>query len=261
MKKLSILLVVALVASVAGASTINESNSRLYWRDSSGDPMDNTVNAAPGDVVFIQLMVNTTSNQGNGKDFFLNATFDAADGVIDTTPAPGGMVTVDTDMYMTFRDYQNPGGSSWNYTGVEIITYGAGFDALTIDFNGPTNLYPYQLTNGSDPGGTPIGETGTAGALTASEYFTTLGSGGVVAGFWVPIRADATPGSTTFFDVVVTSSGAWGGSGWNGSLTEAGNAGSYDDAAYAMQINIVPEPATMSLLAIGGIAALIRRKK
>jgi|SaaInl4_150m_RNA_FD_contig_31_1800216_length_1022_multi_4_in_0_out_0_1 hypothetical protein len=259
MKKLSILLVVALVASAASANVL-DGNTRLYWRDNDGAPNDSRVTAAPGDVVFIQLSINSTSNQGNGKDYFLNASFDAADGVIDTTAAPGGFVTVDTDMYMTFRDYQNPGGSSWNYTGVEIISYGAGFDTLNIDFNGPTNLYPYSNPNGGDTGGAPIGETGTAGALTASEYFTTLGSGGVVAGFWVPIASDATPGSTTFFDVVVTSSGAWGGAGWGGALTEAGT-GAYDDATYAMQISIVPEPATMSLLAIGGIAALIRRKK
>jgi hypothetical protein len=252
---------------------------RLYWRDYDANPNDSRVTAAPGTSVFIQLMINSTSNQGNGKDFFLNADWDSS--VVDTTAAPGQYVAVDTDMYMTFRDYQNPGGSSWNYTGVETISYGGSLDTLTIDFNGPGNLYPYQLTNGSDTGGTPIGETGTAGALTASEYFTTLGSGGVVAGFWVPIRADAVVGSTTRFDVNITSSGAWGGSGWHAALTEAGtedwmdwqNATMWVDDGeggsvevpvgvdYSMVITVVPEPATMGLLAVGGIAALLRRRK
>ncbi len=33
------------------------------------------------------------------------------------------------------------------------------------------------------------------------------------------------------------------------------------DDPFALQINIIPEPATMSLLAIGGVAALIRRRR
>ena len=112
----------------------------------------------------------------------------------------------------------------------------------------------------------PTGETGTGGALTAQQYFDTLGSGGVIAGFWVPIRADATPGSSTRFDVNVTSSGPWGGNGWHAALTEAGNEDTYDwgtlgESDYHMIITVTPEPATMGLLAIGGVAALIRRKK
>jgi hypothetical protein len=268
MKKLCLLVAVAMLAAVVVDANANvlPGALRLYWRDNDGAPNDSRVTAAPGESVFIQLCINSTSNQGNGKDYFLNADWDSS--VVDTTAAAGGFVGVDTDMYMTFRDYQNPGGSSWNYTGVETISYGGGLDTLTIDFNGPTNLYAYSNPNGGDTGGAPIGETGTAGALTAQQYFDTLGSGGVIAGFWVPIRADATPGSTTRFDVVVTSAGAWGGSGWGSSLTEAGTESATDwstlgEANYSMIITVagIPEPATMGLLAVGGVVALIRRKK
>jgi len=268
MKKLCLLVAVLMLTGLVVNANANvlPGALRLYWRDYDSNPNDSRVTAAPGSTVFIQLCINSTSNQGNGKDFQVAADWDSA--VVDTTPAPGGYVTVDTTMYMALRDYQNPGGSSWNYTGVEVITYGGGLDSLNIDNNGNPNLYPYQLTNGSDVGGTPIGETGTAGALTAQEYFDTLGSGGVIAGFWVPIRADAVLGSTTRFDVNVTSSGLYGGSGWHAALTEAGNEDTYDwgtlgEANYSMIITVgeVPEPATMGLLAVGGIVALIRRKK
>ena len=266
MKKLCLFVAVALLATLVVQANANvlPGTMRLYWRDYDGAPNDGRVTANPGETVFIQLSINSTSNQGNGKNFFLNADWDPA--VVSTNAVPGEFVSVDTDMYMTFRDYQNPGGSSWNYTGVEQISYGGGLDTLTIDFNGPGNLYPYSNPNGGDTGGTPIGETGTGGALTAQQYFDTIGSGGVVAGFWVPIRADATPGSSTRFDVVVTSSGAWGGTGWGSALTEAGNEHSTDwlsagQSNFSMIITVAPEPATMGLLAIGGVAALIRRKR
>lgn len=266
MKKLCLIVALLMLTGLVVDANANvlPGTMRLYWSDYDGLPNDSRVTASPGEMVFIQLCINSTSNQGNGKDFQVAADWDSA--VVDTTAAPGGYVTVDTTMYMTFRDYQNPGGSSWNFTGVEVITYGGALDSLNIDNNGNPNLYPYQNVNVM--GTAPTGETGTAGALTASEYFTTLGSGGVIAGFWVPIRADAVAGSTTRFDVNVTSSGPWGGSGWHAALTEAGNEDTYDwgtfgEANYSMIITVgeVPEPATMGLLAVGGIVALIRRKR
>ena len=263
MKKLALLLIVFVVVAVIAEAQAGPlpGPMRLFWADNDGDPNDSRVIAAPGETVFIQLLINSGSNQGNGASFFLDADWDPA--VVASVPVAGQYVTVDTTMYMMFRDYQNPGGSSWNYTGVEVVSYGAGLDTLNIDFNGPGNLYPYG-NGGAEPG--PTGETGTPGALTASQYFSTIGSGGVIAGFWVPIRADAVVGSTTRFDVNVNSSGLWGGGGWDSALTAAGNEHGTDwlsagAADFSMIITVVPEPATMSLLAIGGIGALIRRKK
>ncbi len=267
MKKLALVVTVAVMFALVASASANvlPGNMRLYWRDNDGAPNDGRVTAAPGETVFIQLSINSTSNQGNGANFFLDADWDPA--VVETTAAPGGYVAVDTTMYMVFRDYQNPGGSSWNYTGVEVVSYGAGLDTLNIDFNGPGNLYPYSNPNGGDTGGAPIGETGTGGAITADEYVDVHGwTGGVIAGFWVPIRADAVAGSSTRFDVNVNSSGLWGGGGWDSALTAAGNEHGTDwlnsgQADFSMIITVVPEPATMSLLAIGGIGALIRRRR
>lgn len=284
MKKLALLVaVVVMFAVVADASAyqmaILPGNLRLVWRDYCGAPNDSRVTAVPGETVFIQLCINSGSNQGNGKDFFLDADFDSA--VIDTTPAPGGYVAVDTSMYMTFRDYQYQSGQVGN----EIISYGGALDTINIDFNGPSNLYPYS----AGPAGPPIGETGTPGAMTPFDYnqHPDYGSGGVIAGFWVPIRADAVVGSSSRFDVNIYSSGAWGGTGWHAALTEAGtedwmdwanatmwvDSGEVDEFGnpimievpvgvdYSMIITVVPEPATMGLLAVGGLLALIRRKK
>ena len=259
MKKLIALVVVLVICASAGANVL-PGDLRLYWRDYDANPNDSRVEAAPGERVFIQLCINSTSNQGNGSDFQLDADWDPA--VVETTASPGGHVQVDWNMYMMLSDYDDPGGDGYS---LETVTYSAGLDSLNFDHNGPPNLYPYQLYDGGDPGGPPIGETGTPGALTPQQYLDTYGPGGVVAGFWVPIRADAAPGSSTRFDVNVTSSGPWGGPGWGAALTEAGNEDTYDwgslgENDYHMIITVVPEPATMGLLAIGGVAALIRRR-
>ena len=246
-------IVVVLALCVSANANVLPGTMRLYWRDLSGAPNDSRVDAAPGETVFIQLMVNSTSNQGNGVNYFLNADWDIA--VVDTTMVPGGYVTVDVASYMMPRDYQ-----STSYQGNEIVTYGGSFDTLNIDYNGPSNLYMYQIFNGGDPGGVPIE------GYSVADYLSAFGSGGIVAGFWVPIRSDAVVGSTTRFDVNVTSSGPWGGGGWSSALTEAGNEHGTDwlsagQADFSMIITVVPEPATMGLLALGGIAALIRRKR
>ena len=66
-------------------------------------------------------------------------------------------------------------------------------------------------------------------------------------------------GPTDTFDVLVTSNVEWSvinATGAGGGTVDPGTV----DASVTVTYE-VPEPATMSLLAIGGIAALIRRKK
>jgi len=277
MKKLSVLLVAIVVmvtASQAGADIFTDrvvEGIRLYWNDDFASDIagytDNYVEAAPGESVFIQLWINTQSNQGTGKNFVLNATWD--DSIIESVATPGDYVTTDTSSYSMFRHYQSV---TTDY-GAQTVSYLPALDGLTITY-ASSSLYPYSWFDGgpheADGYGPYAARLGTVQGLTPVEFMTTHGSalglgttatpaspiyGGLIAGFWVPIRSDAAVGSTAFFDVVVTSSGLWGGSGWGGSLTAAGQ------PAYAMTIKVVPEPATMGLLAIGGLAALLRRRR
>ncbi|MHC4986382.1 MAG: PEP-CTERM sorting domain-containing protein [Planctomycetota bacterium] len=74
-----------------------------------------------------------------------------------------------------------------------------------------------------------------------------------VVGYDIPIRPDAPMGTTTvgmnYLGVL------WGGVYMSGSRD--------DPDPYALHINVVPEPATLSLFALGGLAAVrrIRRRK
>ena len=86
------------------------------------------------------------------------------------------------------------------------------------------------------------------------DFFATMWryEGMDVVGYEIPIRPDAPLGETklggTFIGVYY-----YGGVYWYDTVDE--------NNALALTINVVPEPATMGLLGIGGLAALLRRRR
>jgi hypothetical protein len=223
-----------------GADSVFPTGADLYWRDNSGAPNDSVVHAVPGETVFIQLMVNTLPAGRRATQFFLDASWGSD--VVDTSPSPLSIVTVDTDSYMTFRD---PIGH-----GEAMVTYGSmDLDSLTITFPHAYLVMPLPIEG--DTGGPPIE------GLTPEEYVEMYGGGGIIAGFWVPIRSDAVVGSSTKFNVAVNSTYLGGLHGvWSEDFTETG-----PFPELVMTINVVPEPATIAVMAIGAAALLRRRRR
>jgi hypothetical protein len=224
--------------------------TRMYWRDSSGLPTDAVVDARPGETVFIQLMINSNPEEKRGDNFFLDA--DWGSDVVDTTPGlDGNYVLVDTNSYMAFRDGQIPGTTD------EQVFYDAALDQLNITFAPALGRVPFPLAD--DVGGFPI--EGLSPEYYLAQYSTpdtpdAIGLG-IIAGFWVPIRSDAIVGSSTTFNVSVDSTLTHQVQyKWFEDLTETG-----PNAQYAMTINVVPEPATIAVMACGAAAMLRRRRR
>ncbi|MHC4562869.1 MAG: PEP-CTERM sorting domain-containing protein [Planctomycetota bacterium] len=75
-----------------------------------------------------------------------------------------------------------------------------------------------------------------------------------MVGFDIPIRPDAPLGLTALGGASI------GTDYWSGGIILYETIAE-TDPTYALRINVVPEPATLSLLALGGLAVLRRRKK
>ena len=231
MKKLALLTVVLLCASVS-YGVIAGNTTKLYWRDSFGDPNDSYVAGNPGDTVMVQVWVNNNQwsaiRQGRVEAWLEDGTvIDALTWNFTTAP------------YAHLKDYRNGGGYDPTDAAPDPMLLDLGF--------GGSNVYIY--TYGSDTGGAPL--------ATTFDYIGTYGAdpGGRLIGFYIPIRADAAAGST-IFSVKVTGQSAWSSSiVWSEELSDTVN------TDWALEINVVPEPATMGVLGFGGLAALLRRRR
>jgi len=238
MKKLLVVLLLVVCAAWvcdAYAGVIAGNNTKLFWRDSFGDPNDSYVEASPGDVVFAQVDVN--NNQWSAvRNTGMNTWWDG--GVVDSPS-----VLQEFAPYAHLKDYRNGGGfEDWS------APVG---DTLSLSFGG-SNVYIY-----SGPGG--------AGAPypTGFDYMGTYGDdpGGLLLGYYIPIRADA-PLGPTVFSVQVYGVAAWGSYwAWVEELSDETN------TDWALTINVtaggqpdVPEPITLTLL-LGGVGVLVRRRK
>ena len=230
MKKFVPILVVLLCAVYAGATSIPGNGTKLFWRDDFGDPNDSYVAANPGDTVFVQVEIGGPADWsptfGRHIEAWLSsgAVVDAMTWDIEYAP------------YSHFADYGSGGYASDNAPDPMVID---------LDFGGG-NVYVF---GGSAPAGGTI--------PTTFDYLGTYGDGGLLLGFYVPIRADAVAGSSEFLNIHVTGDGwfSWMGIVWDEELSTSVN------PEWALEIAVVPEPATMGLLAIGGIAAMLRRRK
>jgi hypothetical protein len=142
--------------------------------------------------------------------------------------------------YAHLKDYRNGG---------HYVPTDAAPDPMVFDLGfGGSNVYIY--TYGFDTGGAPL--------PTTFDYIGTYGAdpGGLLLGFYIPIKATATPGTSEILSVKVTGQSAWSSSiVWSEELSDTVN------TDWALEVAVLPEPATMGLLAIGGVAALLRRRK
>jgi len=230
-KKLLVLLVLVVCAAVVhqASAVIVGNNTKLYWRDNFGAPNDSYIEAAPGDTVFAAVWVN--NNQWSAcRNTRMTMWWDTL--VLDDP-------TAEYLPYAHLKDYRSgggfiPGGLPWEGSWV-------------LDFGG-SNIYIYTL--GVDTGGAPL--------APSFPWVATYGAdaGGRLLGYYIPISSSAVPCTTTYFNVLVQGMSAWGSSWvWSEELSDTVN------TDWALEIKIVPEPATMSLLAVGGVLGLIRRKK
>ena len=233
MKKLVLPLVVMLLCSGVSYGVIAGNNTLLYWRDSFGAPNDSYLEAAPGDTVFVALWVNN-NDWSSTKNPLMQAWWDGS--VVDGLNVVGEPLP-----YAHLKDYRSGSGSMPSDSNPDP-------DQLDLLFAGASNLYIYVL--GVDTGGAPL--------ATTFDYVGTYGAdpGGRLLGFYIPIKASAPTGSS-IFSVRVEAAGAWswGALVWEEELSDTTN------TDWALEINVVPEPATVGLLAIGGVAALLRRRK
>ena len=233
MKKLALLTVVLFCASLTYGGVVAGNNTKLFWADGFGDPNDSYAAGNPGDTVFVTLHVN--NNQWSAiRSGRIEAWLE------DGTVVDALVWNFEVLPYAHLKDYRNGGG---------YVPTDAAPDPMLFDLGfGGSNVYIY--TGGPGAGVAPL--------PTTFDYIGTYGAdpGGQLLGFYVPIKATATAGSSELLSVRVTGLAAWSSSiAWSEELSD------FVNTDWAMEIAVLPEPATMGLLAVGGIAALLRRRK
>ncbi|MCE5325013.1 MAG: PEP-CTERM sorting domain-containing protein [Planctomycetaceae bacterium] len=162
-------------------------------------------------------------------------------------------------------------GSTLNYISGATVNMGAGSDGFGLDFlamsngvQGTLNITGAAVTIGGvyggyiEGGGNAINVTQAAGQTTGITF---EGAFTLLSGSSINLFFDNAPFTPTVFEsggyTMVGKIGDWG-FRWAGSHLDELNTMLGDGR---ITVGFVPEPATMSLLALGGLAALIRRKK
>ncbi len=224
-KRLAVLVMlvvpVVLLATPASGAVIANGNM-WFWADETGAPMMTpTIDAAPGDTVKAWVITNTNRAGWPGTYGWRAELW--WDVNVIANPGSGDGLT-----YIT-AFYQDPVFTLNGVNGSEVtLPPGGNYDA-TPDYGAP-DLNNYIA---SDLWGNP---------MWMYENMPVLG-------YNIPVRPDAPLGETIL-------GGSWQDI-WRGQNIQTIDAPS----PWALRINVIPEPATMSLLAIGGLAALLRRRR
>ncbi len=225
-KKLLVVLALVVCAAFvyqANAGVIVGNPTRAYWRENGGaDKNDGKVDVVPGENIFVQIWSNSPYWGAGLGSSYIRLSWDTA--VVSA-------VSTEREPYEHFADYRG----TWRSE-----SSGADFNQVNYGLSNH-----YYFPGGGDTGGAPVG--------VLFDYAGTYGTGGLLSGYYITVSPTA-PMGVSYVPVTVRGYGMFGG----------GFAVTLDGSTYpewALALNVIPEPATMSLLAIGGVLALIRRKK
>lgn len=162
-------------------------------------------------------------SMATGMDYNVNSFFDV-------------FLELDLGLGLGAHGYQAPRQqASVRFAGTGML---GSFDAEILSMN---------IAGGGLPMGVQIRESPTK-ASTGHSSVTPLGGGG--GGY----RMDS------FFDIFTEVSTDGGGSWWPATQTSSDGGQTWILSAQSARIDGLPEPATLSLLALGGLAALLRRR-
>ncbi|MCE5325711.1 MAG: PEP-CTERM sorting domain-containing protein [Planctomycetaceae bacterium] len=157
----------------------------------------------------------------------------------------------------SFRGFQSVAnaftvsGGDFQLGKIEVATvWDSGTNSLVVSVAADNAGIPGTTIESFSLSGLMTGEPGSIVSMTSTLH-PLLSNG---SSYWVVLEAGAEDASAAWCDSLLSVEGthAWDeGNGWQ----------SVTSKPQAFRVTAVPEPATMSLLALGGLAALIRRRK
>ena len=162
-----------------------------------------------------------------------------------TKAFPGGFQSVANGFTVSGSDFQ--------LGKIEVATVlGSGANSLDVSLAADNGGTPGAVLESFSLSGLMTGFPGGILSLSSTTHPLLLQG----SSYWVVVEAGAADTAAGWLDALphVDGKHAWNnGSGWQTAAIDIGQ--------QAFRVSAIPEPATMSLLVLGGLATLIRRRK